>query len=432
MSSDHSRTQRIRHEMILPQAPLERRNWLPTAVIIACFVITAVLIFKDSGVVPPHPMDQSFAGTADVRIGRSNGNWMFKYPTLEYSGGITSSLIAGIYKLLIPTSPDTLNWHIRILGAFMWLGSSLLLILRFVPTTATRILACLLIGTSGYQFIQPTSELFVGSLFALFLFSTSQRWPYAVSALFLAGFGLAKVEMVAAAIAGALIWWIWELRSGKAKAWRVLVWSGVWMAMLLLPGFIVSGNDPTSISRSFLCFKLSYVDLFNHHQFGGPLTFGKDLDMHTFADQVMARRFPGADTVFKIITKYPGLYAQYVAISSIHSLPAVIHSLKFMLIPMALVVLKGRDMTGLGLPLCLLGATAVLTLGPALMLTIFRIRYFVKLWPAFATLAVAGCDQLTWSRGSRISAILLWTCGLATIAIQLYYFQDMWINSHYR
>jgi hypothetical protein len=176
----------------------------------------------------------------------------------------------------------------------------------------------------------------------------------------------------------------------------------------------------------------AYVDLFNHHQFGGPVTFGKDLDMHAFADQVMAKRFPGADTVFKIITDYPGLYAQYVAISSIHSLPVVFHSLKFMIIPMALVVLRGRDLTGLGLPLCLLGAAALLTLAPALMLTIFRIRYFVKLWPAFATLAAAGCDQLTWSRGSRISAIILWSCGLATIAIQLFYFKDMWINSHYR
>ena len=151
-------------------------------------------------------MDQSFAGTVDVGIGRSNSNWFFHYPTLEYSGAITSSMIAGIYKPVIPTSSNTLNWYIRILGALMWLASSLRLILRFVPTTATRMLVCLPIGTPGYQFIQPTIELFAGSLFALFLFSTSQRWPYAVSALFLEGFGLAKVEMVRAAIAGALIW----------------------------------------------------------------------------------------------------------------------------------------------------------------------------------------------------------------------------------
>ena len=82
-------------------------------------------------------------------------------------------------KPVIPTSSDTLNWYTRILSALMWLGSSLWLILRFVPTTATRILVCLPVGTPGYQFIQPTIELFAGSLFALFLFSTSQRWPHA-------------------------------------------------------------------------------------------------------------------------------------------------------------------------------------------------------------------------------------------------------------
>jgi len=398
----------------------------------AFFALTVVLILKDSGIVPPHPMDQSFVGTADLRLGKSGGSWFFHYPTLEYSGGITSSLIAGLYKLIIPASPETLNWHIRILGAFLWLGSALLLILRVIPTTATRILACLLVGTSGFQFIQPTSELFAGSFFTLFLFSTTQRFPYPVSALLLAGFGLAKVEMVAAAVAGALIWWIWELRRQSPKAWMTLVWTGFWAALLLAPGFIVAGSDPTSIGRSFLCFKLSYVDLMNQHQFGGTLVFGKELDMHALADQVMERRFPGADTVFKVITKYPQLYAQYLAVASVISFPVVFHALKLMVIPMALVLIRGRELTGLGLPLSLLAAAAVLTLAPAWMLTIFRIRYFVKFWPAFVVLSAAGCDQLTWTKGRRFSAVTLWSCGLITVAIQAYFFQDMWINSHYR
>ena len=432
MSGDFSLPQRLRLKRFFDEATHERRYWLPTAVIAACFAVTAILIFRDSGVVPPHPMDQSFAGTADLRIGRSGGTWFFHYPTLEYSGGITSSLIAGLYKLIVPTSTETLNWHIRILGAFLWLGSALLLILRFIPTTATRVLACLLVGTSGYQFIQPTSELFVGALLALFLLSSSQRWPYPVTAFFLAGFGLAKVEMVAAALAGSLIWWIWEARNHRAKAWMTLFWTGVWMGIFLLPAAIVAGNDPTSINRSFLCFKLSYVDLFNHHQFSGPLQLSKDIDIHAFADQVMAKRFPGADTVFEIITKYPGLYAQYLAVSAVHSLPVVFHALKFMILPMALVLVGSRQLVGLGLPLSLLVAAAVLSLAPALMLTIFRIRYFIKLWPAFVALVAGGCDQLTWSKGMKSSAVLLWSCGLVTIAIQLFYFQDMWMNSHYR
>ena len=42
------------------------------------------------------------------------------------------------------------------------------------------------------------------------------------------------------------------------------------------------------------------------------------------------------------------------------------------------------------------------------------------------------CAQLTWQSNRMGVAATLWICGLLTIAIQLYYFQDMWVNSHYR
>jgi len=279
----------------------DRKIWLPLAVTLGFFILTVILIFMQSGVVPPHPQDQSFAGTADLRIRRVDGSWVFHYPTLGYSGGITSSLIAGIYKLIIPTTPDTLNWHIRILGSFVWLGSSLMLILGFIPTLPVRLLATLLVATSGYQFIQPTSELFAGGLFSLFIFASAKRWPYWLTALFLAAFGLAKVEMVAAAIFSAFAWWIWEWKKQRSKPYLALFWTALWFGIFLFPGFVVSGADPASLSRSVFCFKLSYVDLFSRHQFSGPLTADEVISSHSFADQVMARRFPGAHSVPQVI-----------------------------------------------------------------------------------------------------------------------------------
>jgi hypothetical protein len=410
----------------------DRKIWLPVAVTLGFFILTVILIFMQSGVVPPHPQDQSFAGTADLRIRRVDGSWVFHYPTLGYSGGITSSLIAGIYKLIVPTTPETLNWHIRILGAFMWLGSSLMLILGFIPTLPVRLLATLLVATSGYQFIQPTSELFAGGLFSLFIFASAKRWPYWLTALFLAAFGLAKVEMVAAAIFSAFAWWIWEWKNKRSKPYLALFWTALWFGVFLFPGFVVSGADPASLSRSFFCFKLSYVDLFSRHQFSGPLTADEVISSHAFADQVMARRFPGANSVLQVILGYPKLYAEYMLLSSATSIPVVFDALKLMVIPMGLVLFRGRELKGLGLPLVLLIGTMLLTLAPALMLTVFRIRYFIKVWPAFSVLAAAGCDQLTWQSNRRGVAATLWICGLLTIAIQLYYFQDMWVYSHYR
>jgi hypothetical protein len=72
-------------------------------------LVSAAVIFRGSGVVPSWPMDQSFAHLADLHIGRENGHWVFHYPSLQNSGGIASVLIAGLYKLIVPTSKDNLN-----------------------------------------------------------------------------------------------------------------------------------------------------------------------------------------------------------------------------------------------------------------------------------------------------------------------------------
>ena len=59
-------------------------------------------------------MDQSFILFADLQLGRDNGHWIFRYPNLMFSGGVSSSLIVGPYKLLDPVSSENINWHIRI------------------------------------------------------------------------------------------------------------------------------------------------------------------------------------------------------------------------------------------------------------------------------------------------------------------------------
>jgi hypothetical protein len=83
------------------------------------------VIFAGPGTPAAWPMDQSFASTADLHIGRPNVHWEFHYPYLQHSGDITSSVIAGLYKLLVPTTPSSLNWHIKILGMIGFLVSSL-------------------------------------------------------------------------------------------------------------------------------------------------------------------------------------------------------------------------------------------------------------------------------------------------------------------
>lgn len=145
-----------------PTMPLRSRpsDLISWAVLIATVLISASFILSDSGVVPAPPMDQHFAETVDLHLTHTQGHWAFHYPSLQNSGGITSSLIAGVYKLLIPTSSINLNWHIRIFAMATYLTSSFFLFKTFIVNRPLQILAYLIIASSGFQFLQPSSDLF--------------------------------------------------------------------------------------------------------------------------------------------------------------------------------------------------------------------------------------------------------------------------------
>jgi hypothetical protein len=137
-----------------PTPPAANRivNLFSIAILIASIVISASFILKESGVVPAQPMDQHFADTINLKISYDQSGWIFHYPSLQNAGGITSSLLAGIYKLLIPTTHENLNWHIRIFAMATYLASSFFLFRTFIANHYARILAFLIIASSGFQF----------------------------------------------------------------------------------------------------------------------------------------------------------------------------------------------------------------------------------------------------------------------------------------
>jgi hypothetical protein len=131
------------------------------AILIATLLISAFLILRDSGIVPAAPMDQHFAETVDLHIRYAQNSWSFQYPALQNSGGITSSLIAGLYKLVIPTTHENLNWHIRILAMATYLVSTYFMANRFISSKPLQILAYLIIASSGFQFSSPPAIFFL-------------------------------------------------------------------------------------------------------------------------------------------------------------------------------------------------------------------------------------------------------------------------------
>ena len=396
------------------------------SILIATLLISAFLILKDSGIVPAAPMDQHFAETVDLHIRYAQNSWSFQYPALQNSGGITSSLIAGLYKLVIPTTHENLNWHIRILAMATYLISTYFMVGRYINSQPFQILAYLIIASSGFQLLQSSSDLFSGTLLNLFFLGVSYRWPKIFTAFFLAAFGLCKVDMILAAAALAGLWFWWEQRSGQRHAGMTCVYTLGWLVLLLFPGFILQGTSPLAGSRSLIAFLSAYAEFFGYHQFSGAVT----QDLSTSMESIRLKTFGGADSFPAIVTKYPSLYFDFLGLSAARSIPNIWNVFKFMLLPIAIVFLQQKKITQHRFLLWGSLIAAAFVIAPAWLVIYLRLRYAVKIATPLIIIALAGSLEL--SRQNRRYAQLAWLFGIGTILWQLYFLDDMAIHSHFK
>jgi hypothetical protein len=373
-------------------------------------------------------MDQSFAETVDLHIKNNNGKLILSYPNLQYSGGITSSLVIGLYKLIVPVTHESLNWHVRIFSMLVYLVSGFALIFRFVKYDPARLLAILLLATSGFQFIQPSSELIAGASLSMFVLCASLGWPPLITSLFLAIFALSKVEFGVAAVAMALFW-LWRGMSSAAYGRETkAVWTFfaffAWMALFLLPAFVLAGANPFSTDRSFLTISNTYIEFFQGHQFialspsnipGGPDLF--------------ATKFPLAKSAIQFIVNYPKDYIDYLGISSGRSLYNTALALKLLIVSGGFVLLSWKNLGGLKPYIVLLIIALAFTLLPAWLVVHVRVRYYAKFFPLIVALITAGSMEIA-KKNAMAQRVLLWT-SLGTIAMQLFSFKNMVEFSHF-
>ncbi len=395
------------------------------ALALTSLFLSAAIILRDSGVVPPHPMDQSFAQTVDLHIKLNNGRLGFSYPNLQYSGGITASLLVGLYKLIVPYSQETLNWHVRIFSMLLYLLSGFGLLLRFVKHDLARLLALLVLVTSGFQFIQPSSELIAGTALSLFVLAASLSWPRWVASFFLSMFALCKVEFGVAALAMALVW-IWKERRTSEDAsatFGCLTFFG-WMAFFLIPAFVLAGANPLSSDRSFLTISNTYIEFFQDHQFANTLP-AKLLA----GPSLFESKFPLAKSAKEFILFYPKRYLDYLGISSARSLFNTIVALKLVLLSFGFALLNWKYLGKLKPYIVFVVLATLLTLLPAWLVVHIRERYYAKLFPLIVALATAGCIEIAKKKAQAMT-ILTWT-SIVTIFVQLFSFQRTVELSHF-
>lgn len=396
-------------------------------ILVAAIFASTYFILQDSGRVPQFPMDQYFVDAVDLRIYLSKiGYWVFQYPPLQNAGGITSALIAGIYKLFVPTYPDNLNWHIRILAMVGYLISSFFLVRLLVKEKITAILSLLVIVTSGFQYIQPSSELFAGTLLNLFLISLLGSWPNWLIAFFLATFGLSKVEISLAAVVIAFFCSFGIPWRGKAAAKSILPYTLGWMLLLLAPGFLVQSGSALEGNRSYLAFIATYVELFQNHQFYDV----KSLPSGEAFELVQKNILGESTSVFSIAMKHPMIYADFLALQTIRSLIGTFKGIKFMIIPFIAVGGRFKNLGKDRFIFVVLLLACALTLLPPWLLAYVRLRYWVKLFPAF--IAIVACCSLSLDIQQKGYKWLFIACSALTIIFQIYYLPGLYSASQFQ
>lgn len=397
---------------------MELRNYLQRnlplyALVIATLAVSAFIIVRDSGHAPQHPMDQGFA-YVDLSISKINGKWKFEYPRLQYSGGIAASLTVGAYKLLVPVATETLNWHVRILGAAMFLIASAMLLKQYLSTIWWQCSAFLVVALSGFQFLQPTTEIIAGAYFALFLVCVARNAPVYLTALSLVLFGLCKVELALASIVG-LIAWAHESSFAHERVRRV-AWFLLFATAFAAPAVYLYGASGLLGGRAFDAFLQHYVILVYDHQLIPP-TWGR----YSGGTHVSNAWFPGAHSMIDVFTQYPRRYAHFIGLSVVESAYTILFALHFVLLPFVMAAVGRIHLSGNSATLARLVIPVVLlALAPAVTFAFLHVRYVARFFPEIVLLAILFGEQLIGRVGkSFFSHVALFALWLASCFVEL-------------
>lgn len=408
--------------MIVDLGRLFQKCALPLLFIIATGV-SLVGILSQSGQVSAWPMDQSFVSRADLRILYLSSGWVFHYPRFNWSGGVTASLLMGLYKLLFAPPPETLNWHAKGIATILFLASSFSLCLLFIRRRVFLALAFLVIASSGLQFAEPSSDIIAASLFSFFLVSVRLGWPRLVSSGLLVFFGLCKIQLLTCALGLGTVWYWWDFKATRMR-WQIPAFMLFWLFLLLAPGFKLYGIDMIRTVKGLRTFVSSYMLFFAPHQFLVH-TGSMPGSAHDW-EGVMRSVFPGVRTMADLLLTYPGKYVDFLLVSGVRSLNVILQTLGLMLIPFFQAMRLGAFHSTARLTMRFLGTAAFFTLLPPLLLRFVSPRYLAIVFIPIVVLAAAAAGEFRAPRSLRIAFLV---CAFLSLVINLFLFRERLIES---
>jgi len=376
---------------------------------VLAFGFSGAAILAGPGAAPPWPEDQSFVELVDLSVGRAEGVWQFRYPRLGNSGGVTSSLVVGIYKLFVPVADSASNHHAKILGAGLFFATSWLLGSSLLASRAGSVLFAALVGTAGFQFLEPTSELVAASLFNLFLVGVVRPLHSAATAAFLGGFGLAKADCLPVMVAVALVWLGLECPRGERA--RALGALAVTIGALLAPSLYLYREWDLGSSRSFVAFGQHYSWLM-----GADVARAAGASGDEGWRRLLEADFPEARSVVDVVRTHPARYLEFLGVSSRSSLLGLLLGLQGLAVPTLLCLALRPQRPPLNRMARLAVTCLLVTFVLATAFATLHVRYLARVYPAVALVAVAfleACCRLPELRRRR------WSLGLSFAAVGL-------------
>jgi hypothetical protein len=398
--------------MSLQGQTFPRRNFLeavPTLLLITSIVIYVYLILSGNGRAPMHPMDQGFV-YVDLHIYYNGINWVFQYPHLSWAGGITGSLIVGLYKLLIPTSVETLNWHVKIVSATLFLVSVFFLARTYTLDLLSQVAVLTIVATSGLLLLEPSTEVLAGAF--LNFFATSIRWhrQTILQGVLLAVFSLVKVELLPIGVGVAVFW---GLKSGFPAKSRLafLVTFVICLAAFVAPAAYLYSSEGLLSGRDFDVFTFHYCQLF-----------------HPGDQNCLQIDMPDAHSMRDVVLGHTADYLRYLAIATTKSLQDIFFTLNLLAFsPLLMFRLAFASVQSDEQNLARITLLVVLlTLAITLPFAYFSPRYLTKL---FGLLLVAGFLALSEATTAARWAVIGVT--ILVVAGNLWHFSAFLANPHF-
>lgn len=290
-----------------------RNGVVELAMFLVAAGICAKLILMGSGTAPRPPMDQAFVNV-DLHIFNNGKNWVFQYPVLSWAGGITGSLMVGLYKLVVPTSPETLNWHVKIFSSTAFLASLMLCCRALNARNVVQVGTLMLVVSSGLLLLEPSAEVLAGASLNFFAAALIGKRSPLLQGLLLAVFALVKIELLPIS-AGIALLVIWSMRgANRWTAFFCLSYLGA-LAVFMIPSIYFHGYKTVFLGRGIQAFEQHYCDVF----------FG----IFDTAD-CLRTEMPGAKSVADAIFQYPAKYVHFLERSLSRSVANIYHGIGFL------------------------------------------------------------------------------------------------------